>query len=327
MPTVALLVVTDCSLSPIGGTSAVLQLANKLNRAQSNPRPEFLWRVVSQEGGTVVSGTHISIATDAAIGAEIYDAICIPTLYYRGRDSFAQLLQQHRPLCAWLRRQWEGGAVICASGTGTFLLAESGLLNGRRAVTVHWLAERFRRQYPDVRLQRVLITEEDRLLCSAASTTYLRMAQRLVSLFMGLQIAAECAKAILLDAGLSGDATQMPNYFDPSRHDSITMRINDWAEHHLGKGAGVEELAEALAMSVRTLHRHVQKDTGMTPAAYLQQRRIEAACRLLESTELPVYEIARRVGYSDSSTLSRVFTRSLGTAPAQYRNQFRMDLM
>ena len=61
--------------------------------------------------------------------------------------------------------------------------------------------------------------------------------------------------------------------------------------------------------------------------AYLQQRRIEAACRLLESTDLSVYEIARRVGYSDSSALSRVFTRSLGAAPAQYRNQFRMDFL
>jgi transcriptional regulator GlxA family with amidase domain len=327
VPNVALLVITDCSLSPVGGTSAVLQLANKLNRAQGASRPEFRWRVVSQEGGAVVTGTQLTIATDAAIGVDIYDVVCIPTLYYRGRDSFALLLQQHRPLCEWLRRQWEGGAVICASGTGTFLLAESGLLDGRRAVTVHWLADRFRRLYPEVRLQRSLITEDERLLCSSASTTYLRMAQRLVALFMGPQLAAECAKAILLDAGLSGDATQVPNYMDPTRHDSITTRVNDWAEHHLGQGAGVEELAEALAMSVRTLHRHVLKDTGMTPAAYLQQRRIEAACRLLESTDLSVYEIARRVGYSDSSALSRVFTRSLGAAPAQYRNQFRMDFL
>lgn len=327
MPTIALLVVTDCSLSPVGGTSAVLQLANKLNRAQGNPREEFTWRVVSQEGGTVITGTQLTIATDVAIGTEIYDAVCIPTLYYRGRDSFTQLLEQHRPLCDWLRRQWEGGAVISASGTGTFLLAESGLLNGRRGITVHWLTERFRRLYPEVRLQRTLITEDERLLCSAASTTYLRMAQRLVALFMGPQLAAECAKAILLDAGLSGDATQVPNYMDPTRHDSITTRVNDWAENHLSHGAGVEELAAALAMSVRTLHRHVLKDTGMTPAAYLQQRRIEAACRLLESTDLSVYEIARRVGYSDSSALSRVFTRSLGCAPAQYRTQFRMDFL
>src|SRR6218665_1220067 len=106
--------------------------------------------------------------------------------------------------------------MLCASGTGTFLLAESGLLNGRRAVTVHWLADRFRHLYPDVRLQRTLITEDDRLFFSAASTTYLRMAQRLVALFMGPQLAAECAKAILLDAGLSGDATQVPNYMDPT---------------------------------------------------------------------------------------------------------------
>lgn len=327
MPDVALLAVTGCSLSPVGGTSAVLQLANKLNRAQEHPRAEFFWQTVSQDGGTVCTGTRITVAADAAIGTRIYDAVCVPTLYYPGRDSFALLLQQHLPLCDWLRRQWEGGAVICASGTGTFLLAESGLLDGRRAVTVHWLADRFRRQYPQVRLQRTPITEDDRLMCSASATNYLRMVQRLVTQFMGQQIAAECARAILLDAGLSGDATQVPNYMDPTRHDSITTRVNDWAEHHLGQGAGVEKLAEALAMSVRTLHRHVLKDTGMTPATYLQQRRIEAACRLLEATDLSVYEIARRVGYSDSSVLSRVFTRSLGAAPAQYRNRFRMELL
>lgn len=305
----------------------MLQLANKLNRAHGGPRAEFAWRVLSQDGGLVGSGTGLTIASEGAIDEQLYDAVWVPALYYPGRERFAELLRQHQPLCNWLKQQWQSGAVIGASGTGTFLLAESGLLDGRRAVTVHWLADRFRRLYPAVRLQRTPITEDDRLLCSAASTTYLRMAQRLVALFMGPAIAAECGKAILLDAGLSGDATQLPNFVDPGQPDSIVTRINDWAEHNLAKGGGVEELAAALAMSERTLHRHVSRDTGVTPAAYLQQRRVEAACRLLESTELSVYEVARRVGYSDSSALSRVFSRSLGVTPAQYRNRFRMEFL
>lgn len=324
---VALLVMPECHLTCLGGVSAVLQLANKLNRAHGNPGVEFVWRILSQDGGMIRTGTQITIASEGAIDEQLYDAVWVPALYYPGRERFAELLRQHWPLCAWLRRQWEGGAIISASGTGTFLLAEAGLLDGRRAATVHWLADRFRRLYPAVRLQRTPITEDDRLLCSAAATTYLRMAQRLVASFMGPTIAAECGKAILLNAGLSGDATQVPNFVDPGQPDSIITRINDWAEHNLGKGGGVEELAAALAMSERTLHRHVSRDTGVTPATYLQQRRVEAACRLLESTELSVYEIARRVGYSDSSALSRVFTRSLSVTPAQYRNRFRIEFL
>lgn len=326
MPRVAMLVVKDCYLASVGGMSAVLQLANKLND-RPDEHAYFSWQVLSQDGSAVTTGTGITIASDAAIGPDIYDVVCIPALYYHGRDHFLQMLRQHEALYAWLRRQWQGGATLCASGTGTFLLAESGLLNGLRATSVHWLADRFRRMYPSVRLQKELITEDERLICSAASTAYLRMAQRLVSLFMSERIAAACAKAILSDAGLSGDATQMPNYIEPARQSSLATRINHWAEHHLGNGAGVEDLARELAMSRRTLHRHVLKETGVTPAEYLQQRRIESACRLLESTEFSVFEIARRVGYSDSSALSRVFTRSVGVAPAQYRNRFRVDLL
>lgn len=328
MTSVALLALTDCYATSLGGMSAVLLLANKLNRTHGEHYAKFTWRVLSLDGKNVCTGTHIKIASDGAIDKAVYDIICVPALHYADRDTFLQRLQQFQPLYTWLQHQWQSGATIVASGTGTFVLAESGLLNGHRATTVHWLTNRFRRRYPEVRVQEhALITEDDRLLCSAASTAYLRMAQRLVDLFMGQQIAAECARAILLDAGLSGEETQLPNYINSASHSPLIARINDWAEHHLSNGFNIDELAEDMAMSVRTLHRHVLKDTGMTPANYLQQRRIETARRLLESTDFSILEIAQRIGYSDSSAFSRVFTRSLGVAPAQYRNKFRLDFV
>jgi transcriptional regulator GlxA family with amidase domain len=319
---VALLALEDCYITSLGGMSAVMLLANKLNRAQD----AFAWQVLSLNGGAVRAGTHINILSDACIGAEQFDVVCVPTLYYTDKDAFLRMLEQSRPLYPWLRQQWEGGAVIAASGTGTFLVAEAGLLDGRKATTVHWLTERFQCRYPKVRLQdQALITEDERLLCSAAPTSYLRMAQRLVSLFMGAEIASQCAKAILLDAGLSGESTHMPQYIDPALHDALAAQTDHWFDRHMAEGAGVDELAQALAMSVRTLNRHFQKELGTTPAAYLQQRRLEAARQLLESTELSLFDIARRVGYSDNSSFSRVFHRQLGVTPASYRNQYRLS--
>jgi transcriptional regulator GlxA family with amidase domain len=224
----------------------------------------------------------------------------------------------------WLRHQFETGATIAAVCAGSFFLAETGLLDGKRATT-HWgLADEFRRRFPRVRLDpNLLIADEGRLLTSGACTSYIDLAVYLIARFHGSTVALQSSKALLHDFSRESQTPYIVYQPRKDHGDAKILAIQEHLERHYNQDFDANKVALNGGMSRRTFERRFKSATGDTPLAYLQRTRVEAAKQLLESG-LPTFdEVAYRVGYEDSSFFRKLFIKHTGLRPRDYRMKFR----
>lgn len=324
MPSVAIVVVEGCYVSCAAGFADVLQAANAHLRQQPGRRNEpFAWRFVSADGGPVLGSNGMHVETKPWRGR--FDIVVLPAIHYPGFKLFVQLLDQQTAAYEWLRSQWAAGAWVGANCTGTFMLAQSGLLDGRAATTTWWLDRQFRSRYPAVDVHfKSALTEADRLVCAGATATYLLQAIVLVDRFLGSTIASQCAKSMLIDVSHTGHIPYLPLLNQTKVADSVVERAQDWLQRHLTGDICTADLAQAVAVSDRTLVRRFVAATGQTPLAYIQAARLDAARALLEAGDANVQSIAVQVGYSDVSSFSRLFKQRIGLSPGSYRSRFQL---
>jgi transcriptional regulator GlxA family with amidase domain len=326
MPRVALLTVEGCYASSLTGLMDILQVANAHARKQlGHHLAPFEWQFVSRLGGAVPVSGGMNLSTQPlASDDRYYDLVYIPGIFYGGQEAFERLLSSQAGIGEWIVRQWQQGAIIAANCTGTFLLAEVGLLDHRSATTSWWLEKRFRQRYPRVRLDtRQLMTEEDRLICAGGIPTYQHLALRMVEHFFSPAIATLTAKTLLVDVSQVAQAPFMP-LSDASDHgDSLVAKAQYRLQQDLRKPLTIRALAKELAVSQRTLARRFRDALGMQPLTYLQNLRIEATKQRLEITDLNIETIIHEVGYTDASSFSRLFAERTGMSPSAYRDRFR----
>ena len=323
---VAILAVEGCYVSCAAGFADVLQAANAHLRQQQGPSGRaFAWSFVSASGGAVAGSNGLRLETQPLNARAFHDVVVVPAIHYPGFKPFVHFLDGQARICEWLRAQWQHGAWIGANCTGTFLLAQSGLLDERVATTTWWLDRQFRSRYPRVELQyKSVLTETDRLVCAGATATYLLQAIRIVERFMGPELATQCAKSMLIDASQTGHIPYLP-LLAPARHtDSLVERAQHWLQQHLAMTVTMPALASALAVSDRTLTRRFAAAVGTSPLGYLQAVRLAAARALLEAGDISVQAVATQVGYSDASSFTRLFREGFGLSPGAYRRRFRL---
>jgi transcriptional regulator GlxA family with amidase domain len=321
MPTVAILAVERCYLSCAAGFADVFQAANAHLQQQ---RP-FEWRFVSKDGGTIVASNGLEFQTRRCESGPTYDVVVVPAIHYPGFKPFVEFLDRQEATYEWLRSQWRAGARIVANCTGTFVVAQSGLLDGRAATTSWWLDRQFRSRYPNVDLHfRSALTEDSRLVCAGATATYHLQAIRMVDEFMGSAIASQCAKSMLIDVSHTGHLPYFPLLTETKHGDSVVERAQGWMQKNMAREISGPELARAVAVSDRTLMRRFRAATGQTPLGYLQAVRIQAARASLEASDTTVQTIASEVGYQDVSSFSRLFKQCVGLSPGSYRRRFRL---
>lgn len=325
MINVALLGLNDSCASSLFSPIDVMQIANGHLRQQLGDTAElFHWQIVTPDGEPVTASGGVSFKANAGLDQEKWDAIIIPGIYYFGAKSFTAQLQKWGNVREWLLDQWHEGAVLAANCTGTFLLAESGLLDGQEATTSWWAEQHFRTSYPRVQVDvNRLMTESDRLICTGALTSILQLAIRLVEYFTSQTIASLTAKTMLIDIG----QTNQSFYFSLSEINSHNDRLVARAQHHLqrnqGSSVSLELLAQTLAISHRTLIRRFKSAIGMTPQTYLQKLRMDTAKQLLETSMLRIAHIAEQVGYSDVGAFNKIFYKHVGLTPRVYREKSR----
>ena len=326
MPTVAILAVDGCYASCAAGFADVLQAANAHRRQQqgSGGRP-FEWCFISPNGGPVAASNGMQIETQPFGCGPRFEGVVIPAIHYPGFKLFSRFLDQQGATYEWLRSQWRAGALIGANCTGTFMLAQSGLLDRRAATTTWWLDQQFRSRYPKVDLHfRSALTEVDRLVCAGATATYHLQAIRMVDRFMGSSIATQCAKSMLIDISHTGQIPYMPLLSEVKHADSVVERAQGWLQKNMALDITMLDLARAVAVSDRTLDRRFRAAIGKSPLAYLQVVRLESARALLESGDMSVQSVAAQVGYSDASSFSRLFRQGVGLSPGAYRRRFQL---
>lgn len=331
MPVVRLWVHDGILASGVVGPIDVLHAANRLaskasGHAAAAP-PLFTWRVESLSGLPVCAASGQSIVVDDRIDASRRsDAIVVTAPFVVDMDTFLARREQVDELSAALRRQHKAGTLIAAYCTGSYLLAEAGLLDGRIATT-HWSkAADFSRRYPKVELRsHEVLTEQSGVLCGGAVTSYLNLALRLVERLADAKLAMVVAKTLLIDIGRSSQAS-FANLIDEQGHtDALVARAQRRMEATLHLPFRMADLAANLAVSERTLHRRFKQAVGDSPVGYLQTLRIEVAKRLLEAGEVDLETMAAQVGYGDFSTFGQLFKRKTDLTPREYQRRFMLS--
>jgi transcriptional regulator GlxA family with amidase domain len=219
------------------------------------------------------------------------------------------------------------GTRLCSVGTGSCLLAEAGLLANRPATT-HWnYFEQFARRYPDTLLKsHHLITQSDNIYCVGSVNSIADLMVHIVEEWFGSRIARAIENQFSPEIRRAFGAAAYQNEPDGSHPDETIMRGQQWLQDRLGGSVSIGQLARHLDMSPRNLNRRFKQATGMTPQAYLQNLRINAARELLRHSNLGVGEIAWQVGLQDVSYFSQLFRRHSGVSPLRYREAVRGKL-
>lgn len=326
MPKIALLTLDGCYASSLFGLVDLCQVANAHLRRQMTDNPSsFQWKFVSLSQKAVAASGGITLSAEPLSELnEKFDVIYIPGLFYTGRSDFQRFLEKNRALRDWATRQWAAGAVIAANCTGTFVLAEFGLLDGRSATTTWWLERQFRERYPGVKLDtRQLMTDVDRLMCAGGALTYQHLGLRIVERFCTQAIASLCSQTLLVGAGQMAQMPYVPLVGVRDHGDALVSRAQYKLQQDLRQPLSMSALADSLAVSQRTLIRRFKAALGIGPLTYLQNLRIEGAKQLLGATDLNVDTIIHEVGYADSSSFSRMFHERTGITPSGYRDYFR----
>ena len=210
-----------------------------------------------------------------------------------------------------LLRHWsEEGAITGAACTGTFVLANAGLLDGEKATTSWWLAPTFRECFPKVNLEesRMLVTSA-RCITAGAALAHLDMALSLVR-SVSPELAALTARYLVMDPRPSQAAFVIPDHLAHS--DSIVERFEHWARKELKHGFSLGNAARSIGTSERTLARRLRAVMGKSPLSYFQDLRVERAVHLLQTSTASVDQIAAQVGYADGVTLRSLLRRRIG---------------
>jgi transcriptional regulator GlxA family with amidase domain len=240
-----------------------------------------------------------------------------------GRGTTAAMRDQ--TLIGWLREMAPRVRRLCSVCTGTFLLAEAGLLNGRSA-TSHWRAcDALQRSFPQIEVQTdPIFVRSGRFYTSAGVTAGIDLALALVEEDHGRRVALGVARELVMFLRRPGGQSQFSVQLSAQFADREPIReLQEWIPDHLSENLSVARLARRAAMSSRNFARVFLRETGMTPATFVEMARLEAARRRLEESDDGIDAISRACGFGTRESMRRAFLRSLHVTPGAYRARFR----
>jgi transcriptional regulator GlxA family with amidase domain len=294
------------------GLSAVLdafQTANELIELNKLTVPPFDVRMVGVRTRVKTSqGLQVPIRP---LGNWAPDCVVVPAIGYKMPAPLEKALahSEVRDAGAALRA-WNGeGALMTAACIGTFVMAESGLLDEQRATTTWWLAPLFRQRYPKVRVDDAnMIVKSGRYVTAGAALSHMDLALWLIR-SVSPQLASLTAQYLIVDTRASQSAYALTDHLVHT--DPVVQRFESWARAQLGQRFSLENAAKAVGASKRTLARRMQDVLGMSPLAYFQTVRVERAVHLLKTSDANIEEVAIKVGYADGATLRTLLRRRL----------------
>ena len=281
-------------------------------------------QLVSLSNKPMRFGRSVVLYPDATIAtARAPDLILIPPP--GACDKIVEALKANRGFVPWIKRCASRGTRVVSFCTGAFLLAETGLLDGRAATTNWQCADLFRKMYPKVDLQPDrLIVDQGIVITSAATSSYQDLMLYLIELYSGREAAILTSKVMLLEIGRD---SQLPftNFSAQKTHDDRQiLRVQHLIESESHQRLTIKHLAKRAGMSLRTFERRFRNAAGELPSTYVQKMRIEKAKRLLETSMDTVEQIITKVGYEDRRSFRRLFRTFAALSPREYRRKYGM---
>ncbi|GAB0115435.1 GlxA family transcriptional regulator [Acidisoma sp. C75] len=314
---IEILAFAQANLLDISGPAQVFATANDLCQAAGRRHPAYDTTLVAP-GAAVVTSAGLTLQAaplpkpDRPLG----------TLVVAGGAGVGRCLQD-ASLLGWLRARAACAERLASVCSGAFLLAEAGLLDGRRAVT-HWQrGAEFARRYPAVRLEQDAIYVQDgHIWTSAGITAGIDLALALVEADLGHPLALAVARHLVVFLKRPGGQSQFSATLALQSADAAFAPLHAWMSAHLRERLPLERLAAQAGMSLRSFCRHYKASTGQSPAEAVELMRVERGRHLLEAGQ-SVARAASACGFGTSETMRRAFLRHIGVGPSDYRERFR----
>jgi transcriptional regulator GlxA family with amidase domain len=322
---VSLVALPDAVVATLAGIYDVMNARALMGMPNGSGRP-FRIEIVGEEVGPLDLASGVPMHVQRAFrDIAATDIVIVPSVLLRSegwqRGRYPMLVQ-------WLQHMHERGALLCSACSGIFLLAETGLFDGKDA-TVHFAyAREFAAVHPAVTIhpERVLVVSglHEELVSSGASTTWHDMVLYLIARFSGATDAQEVARLFALQWHQDGLTPYITFEGKRDHGDAEIEAAQLWLDKHFSVANPVEEMIRRSRLAERTFKRRFTDATDLAPLVYVQRLRIEDAKRRLERTDASVDEISWRVGYEDPAFFRRLFRRTTGIAPGAYRKRFRI---
>jgi transcriptional regulator GlxA family with amidase domain len=323
---VALVALPDAAIATLAGIYDVLNAPALMGLPNAQMRAPFQVEIVGEEVGPLGLASGVPIQVQRAVETlATTDIVIVPSVLVRGTGWQSG---RYPRLVDWLQRMHARGAVLCSACSGIFLLAETGLFDGKDA-TVHFrYADLFAAAHPAVTIhpERVLVISglREDLISSGASTTWHDMVLYLIARYAGATDAQEIARLFALQWHQDGLAPYISFEGKLDHGDAEIEGAQRWLSKHFSVANPVDEMVKQSKLAERTFKRRFTAATGLAPLVYVQRLRIEDAKRRLERTDATADEVAWRVGYEDAAFFRRLFKRTTGMAPGAYRKRFRI---
>jgi transcriptional regulator GlxA family with amidase domain len=266
---------------------------------------------------TVKPHTHIDAVKKT-------DLIIIPSLNHNYQKS----VQGNQPLIDWIEQQYKHGAAVASICTGAFMLAASGLLDGKNCST-HWaVVDDFRILFPKVNLQTdLLITDENGIYTNGGAYSFLNLMIYLVEKYFDRQTAIFCSKVFQIEIDRNSQSAFSIFTGQKSHGDEVVQQAQTYIETNLHEKISIEHLSSRLAVGRRNFDRRFIKATGNTPVEYAQRVKIESAKKAFENSRKTINEVMYEVGYSDVKAFREVFRKITGMSPLEYRGKYNKEAM
>lgn len=248
--------------------------------------------------------------------------IIIPSLNH----NYGKTVKANGSLTEWIEKQYNKGAEVASICTGAFLLAASGLLDGRSCSTNWAVADTFRAMFPNVNLRiDKLITDENGIYTSGGAYSFLNLIIYLIEKYYGRQTAIFCSKVFQIEMDRQSQAPFTIFTAQKSHGDEVVKKAQAYMEAKLDEKISMEYLSSKFALGRRNFDRRFIKATGNTPIEYVQRVKIEAAKKAFETTRKNVNEVMYEVGYSDAKAFREVFRKITGLSPLEYRSRYNHE--
>ena len=324
MPHVVLVAIEDALASSITAPMEMLRAASQYVRTRGSQADALELSVASEQGGDVIMSGGLSVNNTTPIDqVRQCDLLVLPSLW----RAPARTVLQHPNIRAAAKRLGYGDCTLCATGTGSYFLAQEGLLNNRSATT-HWsFFDDFAKRFPAVELRRHhLITQSGRFYCAGSVNSVADLMVHFINGFFGQQAAQQVEGQFSPEIRRRFETHSFVQGQVGAHPDEAIWQAQDWLAGHIAEPVNLAQMAERAGLSVRSFTRRFKRALGVSPIQYLVGIRMRNACDLLRSTDLSIGEIAPRCGYPDVSHFSRIFAQHCGAAPSLWRRRTRGKL-
>lgn len=322
MKTVSILVPESAVLQAVADPRYMFSAVNEFLRAAGRP-PLFHVQLVGLTREVKFNGGTFTIATDVLLHeVKKTDLIIVPAL----SGELKTAIKLNEGFIPWIVQQYHKGAEVASLCLGAFLLASTGLLDGKKCST-HWLfANEFRNMFPNVELaDEKVIIEQSNLYSSGGANSYWNLLLYIVEKYTSREIAILASKYFVIDMGRNDQSPFIIFQGQKDHEDELIIRAQEYIEQNFQNKFTVDQLSDKFGVVRRTFERRFKKSTRNTVIEYIQRVKIEAAKKSFESSRRPIYDVMYDVGYTDIKAFRDVFKKITGMPPVDYRNKYNKD--